>query len=247
MKDKLLNRLIAHRGGKFYGLENTKEAFEAAIKLNYYGIECDIQPTKDGKLVVFHDLNLKRLANLDLTIKDCDWDFLKTIELRKKEVDQNTYLGHMMLFEDFLALVKNTQCKAFIEMKETFQMDDVIKMFEMIDSSGINLNRIVIIANLASISLLIEIRKNHQDIKLQFVAKTDYKNYLDDCIKYQIDLDISKSIYLENKAEFIANIKRFHDNGLEVNCWVVDDKDLLKELEVIGVDYITTDSLKFHM
>lgn len=246
MKHGLMNKLIAHRGGKYIGLENTKEAFQGAINLGYYGIELDIQPTKDGRLVVFHDLNLKRLANVDMNIIDCEWDYLKTVLLTKVEVDQQTYHGHIMLFEDFLTLINNTQCRAFIEMKETFSTFYVHQMFEIIESSGIDKNQIIIIANLASISILIEIRKINQDIKLQFVAKTDYKNYLDDCIKYQIDLDISKRIYLENKEEFIDNIKRFHENGLEVNCWVVDDIALLKELEEIGVDYITTDSLKFH-
>lgn len=246
MNTNIIDRLIAHRGGKFFGLENTKEAFEAAIKLGYYGIECDIQPTKDGKLVVYHDLNLKRLSNIDKNVVDFDWEYLKTIELKKVETDQNTYQGHLMLFEDFLTLIKDSSCVAFIEMKETFHLGYVYQMLEMIRTSGIDQNQVVIIANMCSFHLLTEIRKLDQNIKLQFVAKTNYENYLEDCIKYQIDLDISLSIYFENREAFIFNVNKFHTHGLEVNCWVTDDMRLLKELAEIGVDYITTDSLKLY-
>lgn len=244
MNKNLSYKLIAHRGGKFYGLENTKEAFEAAIHHHYYGIECDIQPTKDQKLVVFHDLDLKRLAHIDQSIIDCDWEYLKTIELSKLEVDNHTYNGKIMLFKDFLSLFKHTSIKAFIEMKESFSIDDVHRMLNVLITSEIDMNQIVIIANKASFSLLIEIRKMNPYFKLQFVARTDYTQYLDDCIKYRIDLDISISVFHDTKEQFISNIDRFHQHGLEVNCWVINDINLLKELEYIGIDYITTDSIK---
>ena len=247
MSKDLEKRLIAHRGGKFIGLENTKEAFKAAIKLEYYGIECDIQPTKDNKLVVYHDLNLKRLTDLDINVIDCDWEYLKTVELKKVESDHNIYTGHLMLFEDFISLIKNSKCIAFIEIKETFNLANVYQMLEILNTLDIDYNQIVIIANKCSFLLLKEIRKINHNIKLQFVAKSNYENYLDECIKYHIDLDISLSIYFENKEAFSLIIDRFHANGVEVNCWVTDDLRLMKELEKLGVDYITTDSLKLHV
>ncbi|MCI0598115.1 MAG: glycerophosphodiester phosphodiesterase [Beijerinckiaceae bacterium] len=70
MKPKLINapgwltaRPIAHRGlhSEQNGLiENTLAAAAAAIAKNY-AIECDIQRTKDGEAVVFHDVTLDRL------------------------------------------------------------------------------------------------------------------------------------------------------------------------------------------
>ncbi|HUI20103.1 MAG TPA: glycerophosphodiester phosphodiesterase family protein [Methylocella sp.] len=56
-------RPIAHRGlhSKKLGLvENTPAAAAAAIRRNY-PIECDVQRTKDGEAVVFHDFTLDRL------------------------------------------------------------------------------------------------------------------------------------------------------------------------------------------
>ena len=50
---------IAHRGGANLWPENTLEAFENAINAGVDGIECDIQHTRDNKLVIHHDDRLK--------------------------------------------------------------------------------------------------------------------------------------------------------------------------------------------
>ena len=60
----LTARPIAHRG--FHDrsrrrIENTLPAAEAAIAHDF-AIECDLQPTADGRVVVFHDDTLDRLA-----------------------------------------------------------------------------------------------------------------------------------------------------------------------------------------
>jgi glycerophosphoryl diester phosphodiesterase len=62
--DFIVSRPIAHRGlhDKAKGvIENTASAFDAAIAGNY-AIECDLQITKEGEAVVFHDEGLERLT-----------------------------------------------------------------------------------------------------------------------------------------------------------------------------------------
>lgn len=63
--DWLVARPIAHRGlhDKTKGvLENTDAAFAAAIA-NDYAIECDLQLSRDGEAMVFHDDTLDRLTD----------------------------------------------------------------------------------------------------------------------------------------------------------------------------------------
>jgi glycerophosphoryl diester phosphodiesterase len=50
---------IAHRGGASLWHENTLFAFISAAKAGYDGAELDVQLSRDGKLVVFHDFRLK--------------------------------------------------------------------------------------------------------------------------------------------------------------------------------------------
>jgi glycerophosphoryl diester phosphodiesterase len=62
--DWLTARPIAHRGlhGKEKGvIENTIASARAAIAAGY-AIECDIQRTRDGEAMVFHDATLERLT-----------------------------------------------------------------------------------------------------------------------------------------------------------------------------------------
>lgn len=62
--DFLTARPIAHRGLHDVArgvVENTASAFAAAIAKGY-AIECDLQLTKDGEAVVFHDDHLERLS-----------------------------------------------------------------------------------------------------------------------------------------------------------------------------------------
>jgi glycerophosphoryl diester phosphodiesterase len=50
---------IAHRGGAKLWPENTLFAFVSAAQSGFDGAELDVQLTRDGKLVVFHDFRLK--------------------------------------------------------------------------------------------------------------------------------------------------------------------------------------------
>ena len=47
--------VIAHRGASWEERENTLPAFERAIALGADFAELDVQASKDGELVVFHD------------------------------------------------------------------------------------------------------------------------------------------------------------------------------------------------
>ena len=60
--DSNIPGIVAHRGFNGCYPENTRRAFEEALKLDIYGIECDVNMTKDGQAVVIHDLSVDRTA-----------------------------------------------------------------------------------------------------------------------------------------------------------------------------------------
>lgn len=76
--DFLKGNLIAHRG--FHNLkegipENSLAAFKRAIRNNYV-IELDVHLTRDNKIVVFHDYNLKRVCGVNKVVESCTYDEL---------------------------------------------------------------------------------------------------------------------------------------------------------------------------
>ena len=61
----LTTRPIAHRGlhdcGRGAIIENSSSAARAAIAKGF-AIECDVQMSRDGEAIVFHDFTLERLT-----------------------------------------------------------------------------------------------------------------------------------------------------------------------------------------
>lgn len=56
-------RVIAHRGGARYAPENTLAAFAHGAAAGAEMLECDVQLTADGQVVVIHDETLERTTN----------------------------------------------------------------------------------------------------------------------------------------------------------------------------------------
>lgn len=55
--------VLGHRGLSSKHLENSLEAFRAALAAGMDGFELDVQPTRDGVCLVLHDEDLARTAN----------------------------------------------------------------------------------------------------------------------------------------------------------------------------------------
>ncbi|MEM7470305.1 MAG: glycerophosphodiester phosphodiesterase family protein [Pseudomonadota bacterium] len=69
-----LDRPIAHRGlhDRARGIiENSRDAFQAAIE-HGFGIECDLQLSRDAEAMVFHDYDLARLTGQSGAIQQQD-------------------------------------------------------------------------------------------------------------------------------------------------------------------------------
>lgn len=82
--DFITARPIAHRGLHDWRkgvIENTASAFAAAAEANY-AIECDLQLTRDGEAVVFHDDSLERLTLGHGLVKDKTLAEMKAQALR---------------------------------------------------------------------------------------------------------------------------------------------------------------------
>jgi glycerophosphoryl diester phosphodiesterase len=66
---------IAHRGHSIAAPENTLDAYRRAIELGIDMIECDVNLTRDGELVMIHDWTVDRTTDgtgrvADLTLAE---------------------------------------------------------------------------------------------------------------------------------------------------------------------------------
>lgn len=73
----LRDGVLYHRGKHGKGVkENSMDAFRGAIEDNL-GVELDVRITKDNKVVVSHDSNLKRVFGKDIIIEDSNYEDIK--------------------------------------------------------------------------------------------------------------------------------------------------------------------------
>lgn len=110
-KEKLLNVHYAHRGlhdNSGDAPENSMAAFQKAVKAGY-GIELDVQLTKDKVPVVFHDFTLERVCGKEGKVYDYTWEELKEFKLFES--------GETIpKFADVLSLVKG-KVPLIVELK----------------------------------------------------------------------------------------------------------------------------------
>ncbi len=100
--------LYAHRGlhdGNQSVIENSMQAFALSVERGY-GMEMDLQTTRDGKVVVYHDMNAKRVCGTDAVIEQTDYADLPPLP-------DGTPIP---LFTDFLRLVDG-KAPVIIEIK----------------------------------------------------------------------------------------------------------------------------------
>jgi glycerophosphoryl diester phosphodiesterase len=107
---------IAHRGWSGVAPENTLSAFKHALKCPTADvIECDIQLTKDGKIVVIHDFSLDRTSNGTGPVFEHTYEELL-------QYDFGSWFGkefegeRIMLFSELLELVQGKK-KLMVEFK----------------------------------------------------------------------------------------------------------------------------------
>jgi glycerophosphoryl diester phosphodiesterase len=63
--------LFGHRGYSALAPENTLAAFSLLLEHGIPGVELDVRLSRDGKVVVIHDENVKRVTGVDALVQDC--------------------------------------------------------------------------------------------------------------------------------------------------------------------------------
>lgn len=166
--------IIAHRGvhNNKDIPENSMLAFKKAIDRKY-AIEFDVEITKDDKLVIHHDDNLKRMTNIDKLVSDMTLDEIKKIRL----------LGTNEAIPTLSEVLDLVDGKVFldIEIKSTRQVKKVVDLVlkELENYKGLVqlksfdpfiVKRLKHVTNKYKIGLLV--MRNSSNKKLNFLVRT---------------------------------------------------------------------------
>jgi glycerophosphoryl diester phosphodiesterase len=220
-------KVIAHRG--YWNCEgsaqNSITSLQKAQEIEIYGSEFDVWLTSDGILVVNHDGIIESLK-----IEDTPYTQLKDIRLKNGE--------KLSTLESYLLEgKKNKKTKLILEIKphSTKEREDktTADVLKIVEKLGLK-------KQVEYISFSLNVCK--ELVRLQPKAKVAYLsgNLSPKELKA---LGINGMDYhfdaLNKNKQWIAEA---HQLKMTVNVWTVNDKSLMREMAVAGVDYITTDN-----
>ena len=107
---------VAHRGHSIAYPENTLEAYRKAIELGIEMIECDVNITRDGKLVMIHDATLDRTTNGTGRVSASTWAEIQKLEAGTKFKPEFTGV-RVPSTEETLLLYKESGIASCFEVK----------------------------------------------------------------------------------------------------------------------------------
>lgn len=220
---------IAHRGDVEYGVENSLEALEGALKNKADYVEMDIVMTKDNKFVVLHDFNLKRLAGINKNIYDMNFD-----EVVGLEIKQRGFKSHIPSFEEYVKRAKELDVKLLVELKPHGKEPDnyVDLVIQELKRLGIDKKYKVMSLNK---DVIVELNKKEPDIDTGYVIPIQFGSFNNIAVDFYVIEDFSFSNYLLREAKIEKK---------NVFVWTINDQEDMTRYLQTAVDGIITDNPK---
>lgn len=210
-------QLTAHRGASTSAPENTMPAMEAAVDQMADFAELDVQETRDGVLVLFHDSTLERI------------DELQQVDAGGWYSEQ--YSGtRMPKLEDVIEYVRG-RMMLNIEIKYVGALSDLPE--KVVDCIRENDFVEQCVVTSTSLSYLKRVKAADSDIYTGYILSAAYGSYYED--------DAIDFISLLSSSANRKLVERVHACGKEVHVWTVNKKSELERMKMIGVDNIITD------
>lgn len=114
-----IERLVAHRGLRAYYPENSLEGIRAALDAGIMRVECDVQFSRDGVAMLYHDATLERVSGLPGSLRD--YSCAQLVQLPAGEPSRlggKFHAVHIHPLADLLPLLKAyPNAQLFVEIK----------------------------------------------------------------------------------------------------------------------------------
>ncbi len=230
-------RMIAHRGLSGIETENTCAAFVAAGNRSYFGVETDVHVSADGRFIIFHDDNTLRVGGEERIIEETDAAVLRAMTLIDRTSGEKARADlKIPVLSEYIGLCSKYQKISVLELKNPMTPEAIAGIVETIRELDW-LEHTVFIS--FAHSNMVELRRLLPGAKLQFLTgDAPDETLLEKLLPWKLDLDIRYTSLTKEGLDLM------HANGIEVNCWTVDDPAAAERLAAWGVDYITSNILE---
>ena len=226
LADSNETEVLAHRGFIQGGVENTLPALQAAARAGADRVEFDVMETKDGKFVVMHDTNLKRLSGRNLNVKDLTQDELTKITVRAGGME-----AKIPSLEEWIRLSIHLNLPQLLEIKlhggET--PDLVPRLLAVLDRAGVTE---AYTYHSLSREVVEELKRLRPQLIVGFIVPINFGGVPD------VNADF---IVIEQQSFSTRFVRQAWAAGYNVIVWTVDDEQQMRYYMNDAVDGIITD------
>ncbi|MFB6750961.1 glycerophosphodiester phosphodiesterase [Streptomyces sp. NPDC056353] len=241
--------VIAHRGSSGMAPENTAAAIDLAVRQRADHVEIDVQRTKDGKLVNFHDCTMERTTDVEdlypgrpsYRVSDFTWNELR--QLDAGSWFHPDYAGEPIITLDtVIRHLQHTRTGLLAEISPCSQYGTTIAT-DLAD----NLNGKPGYVGKALARRQLAVQSFETDD-----ART-FHDLMPDIPIGILDADRPTDTELTELSQWADQINpqhtvtdqdlvdRIHQLGMTTNVWTVDEPGAIRKMTTLGVDGIITD------
>ncbi|WP_311706436.1 glycerophosphodiester phosphodiesterase [Streptomyces litchfieldiae] len=239
--------VIAHRGSSGMAPENTAAAINLAIRQDADFVEIDVQRTRDGRLVNFHDCTMERTTNVEevfpgrdsYRVSDFTWAELRQLDAGSWFHEK--YAGERLItVEDVISRVDG-RTGLLAELSPCAHYEGLAEDFaETLEDRPRYLRRALAAGELGVQSF-------------QLDDATDFHTLLPEVPIGFLDADRPTDDELRTLSTWAdqvnpqftvtdqALVDRVHELGMSINVWTVNEPGAMRRMAGLGVDGIITD------
>jgi glycerophosphoryl diester phosphodiesterase len=226
--------VLAHRGFALEAPENTLLAFAKALAIGVTHLETDVHGSADGVAMISHDPDLSRLAGRKARV-----DHLTSHELRRVPLgDGQGYCSLADALDAFPEARFNIDVKAATAIPGTIEaIRDLRATDRVLVGSFDATRRLAVVRELPGVATSVSSRGGFAAVNAARVGSLrTLRRVLRGIHAVQLPLSMLRMSTLTPRT-----IRAFHDVGVEVHAWTVNDSDVMRRLLDDGVDGIVTD------
>lgn len=221
--------ITSHRGNSSVAPENTIAAIKAAKDEKADAAEIDVQLTRDNRVVVIHDYNLRRLANDPRNVVDLTLEQVKKLEVGSWFSKEFT--GEKIPTLEEVIDEAGNEIKLNIELKPSNDEEELAKaVIELLDEKSYNER--VIISSLNKKALK-EVKNIDETLDVGFIVPLAIG-------QFEFDEEID---FYSLEMSFLSKdlVEKIKNQGKEVHVWTVNSEEDLEKMQGLQVDNVITD------
>jgi glycerophosphoryl diester phosphodiesterase len=226
--------IVGHRGDRAEAPENTMVSLELAMdELDF--VETDVQLSRDGVPVLFHDTTLERVTGERDTVGELDLAQLRRLDVGAWYGDD--YAGERMpTLDEFLEeLATRETARALVELKADWTVEEVRTVVDLIELHG--LRGRVVLQSFSLETLFAVQRVSPSTPRIMLIRELPAEPV---ALAERLGV-IGFGTTAASVTAVPGALLALHEAGVAVLCYTLNTHDHWQEVSALGVDGIITD------